>query len=175
MLSTNKQIIVALFLGVFILLLSGCESNITTNSEYESNTLKETVESQEATDDRPMREPGKINTSKLTELIREVLKEKGREPSEVRFGGLSDKGIVLSGEEAWNKYMEDWKFGAKSFSKANSVTSSDIFNPESPITSFSTLPPNPAETQFEVVDISNPPANGSITVQYLGEQVTTNY
>lgn len=160
-------------MGVFI--LSGCESNLTTNSGNESITSEETVENQEATADRPMREPGEIDPFKITDLIREVLKEKGRDPNEVRFGELSDKGIALTGEEAWDKYMEDWEFGAKSFFKASSSTSSVIFNPESPITSFSTLPPTPAETQFEVVGISNPPVSGSITVQYLGEQVTTNY
>lgn len=33
----------------------------------------------------------------------------------------------------------------------------------------------PAFSEFEVVEVSNPPAGGSVTVKYLGVQITTSY
>lgn len=103
-----NQSIVALLMSVFILMISGCESNITTHSVDERETPQETVESLNINaSDRPIREPGLLDTTQLTNQIREMLKATGRDPDKIRFGELSDKGYSLTGEEAWEKYMKD--------------------------------------------------------------------
>lgn len=171
MLSTSKQTIAALFLGVFILMISGCESNVPTQSVDESETLQEAMEDfSNLTDEESTRKPGQLDPDKLTDVIREIIKASGEDPDNLRFGELSEKGYSLKGEEAWEKYMKNWDpkegFGEKS---------QLMVNPGSTIFSSSVIPPSPAETAFIVSGISNPPADGSITVKYQGEQVTSYY
>lgn len=153
-------------------MISGCESNVPTQSVDESETLQKIIEQpSNSLVERPYREPGPIDTRKTTKLIEEVLKEQGRNPAEIRFGNLSDKGYALKGEEAWEKYMKDWSFEGESFGKPVNT----VYGIESGIFSYSSLPPNPAQTTFGISEIQNTPTSGSVTVQYLGEQVTTNY
>lgn len=155
------------------LIIASCSDQMTTQIDAdESERLQETLESfTSSRDERPMRMPGQVNGSKLTDLIREILKEQGQDPDKLRFGELSEKGYSLKGEEAWNKYMKDWKDGKGKASNGHFL----LLDTEFPITSFSSLPPLPAETELRVLDLSNPPANGSITIRYEGEQVQTHY
>ncbi len=171
MLFISKQTLAALFVGVFILMISGCESNIPTQSVDDSATLNESIENfGNLTDEISTRKPGLVDSDKLTDLIREIIKATGRDPDKLRFGELSEKGYSLKGEEAWEKYMKNWD-PKEGFGEKKQL----VIDPEPIISSASVIPPTPAQTGFIISEISNPPANGSVTVQYLGEQVTTNY
>jgi len=98
----SKQFFVTLFTGVFILVASGCESSITTPSDNERETLQDAVASLKKTrSEMPMREPGEIDPFYLTELLGELIRQNGGNPDELEFGGLSEKGFALAGEEAW--------------------------------------------------------------------------
>lgn len=119
----------------------------------------------------PMRKPGKIDPFNLTELLREMIRQNGGNPDELEFGGLSEKGFVLTGEEAWKTYMKDWKHGIES----NNKVISKVENFKSSWIPFAIQPPTAAKTQFEIWNFSNPPASGSITVHYDGVQLTTQY
>lgn len=162
-----------LCLWMAFLVITSCSDQITTQTNTgESEMRQETLESlTSSSDERPLREPGLINGSKLNNLIREILIDQGQDPDKIRFGELSEKGYSLKGKEAWDKYMKDWKYGKGKAASGGFL----LLEAELPITSFSSLPPTPAETELNVLDLSNPPANGSITISYEGKQVQTQY
>jgi hypothetical protein len=155
------------------LVIASCSDQIITQTDAdESEIRQETLESlTSSSDERPLREPGLINGSKLNNLIREILIDQGQDPDKIRFGELSEKGYSLKGKEAWDKYMKDWKHGKGKAASGDFL----LLEAELPITSFSSLPPTPAETELNVLDLSSPPANGSITISYEGKQVQTQY
>ncbi len=122
-------------------------------------------------DDRRNMEPGLISPPIMTDQMRENLEEQGINPDDIIYEGLSDKGSWLVGEEAWDKFMKDRDIEFESIYTLDSI---ELVFPEGEEYLIRSLP-TPAETQFTVINLSNPPASGSITVHYEGEQVTTQY
>ncbi|MDX1637157.1 MAG: hypothetical protein R3281_04245 [Balneolaceae bacterium] len=105
--------------------------------------------------------------------MHEQLEKLGRNPDSLEFAGLSEKGQWLVGEEAYERFLRD-----REMDSVKIETSKPLFNPEipdNPEIIIQSGNPTPAETEFTVTNISNPPASGSITVDYEGDQVTTNY
>lgn len=179
----NKQTIVTLLLGVFILMIIGCDSSITTHSDDEQEILHEAVESvnqkSQSTDGLLMTdvlrdlESGPSSKAFFTDKMRKMLEKSGIDPDqERRLDEIPENVQVLWGEKAKNEF-KDWQTSkAIDGFKKTSLSVNESFYSRNNLLLSSAVP---AATEFEVVSISNPPASGSITVHYEGEQVTTQY
>ena len=163
-------------------MIIGCESSITTHSADEQETLHEAVErvkqKSQSTDGMLMKdvlrdlESGPSSSAFFTDKIRKMMEKNGIDPEQERLlDEIPENVQVLWGEKAKNEFKEWVKSKAIDFKKT-SLAVNESSNSRNNLLLSSAVPP---ATEFEVVSISNPPASGSITVHYDGEQVTTQY
>jgi len=174
--------IVALFLGVIILMSYGCESHLPVDisddqlNQKTPTLLFELQDGERLIDQLRNLDTGPVARPYYTSKMRELLLEHGVDPyQDWKPVENRDQFKWLIGEEEWKEFIEDWeRITEKGIEQTGYSTTEYNFDFG---TSFTTLNQSaePAITEFEVVSISNPPANGSITIHYEGEQVTTQY
>ncbi|MEX0945387.1 MAG: hypothetical protein WDZ38_06885 [Balneolaceae bacterium] len=184
--SINKSI-VTLLVGVLLIVMaiSGCESNIPTQHVEEIATLEDntaSLEEQSQTSEGSLLkdiirdlEPGIISKSYFTETMRKLLEENGIDPEQVRSSNDIPENIkLLRGEEALIEFSSEWEQNDKSAEKSFSPMFDPEISSEYPVF-FLSQSAVPATTEFVISETGSSPTNGSVTVNYQGIQITTNY
>lgn len=170
--------------GVLVISVAvfGCESNVNVDTSNENlrieipgQTNKSTEDGERMVDALRNLKTGPVTRPYYTSKMRDLLIENGIDPYQEREGVEDpDRFKWLLGIEAWREYDSEWEqknkgTGESLFSKIDPGVSSEV-----PVTLLSQSG-EPAFTEFVVSNTGAAPANGSVTVNYLGVQVTTNY
>lgn len=150
---------IALLLIVFSIVLStGCDKNPISTAELD-------IESTEV-------QKGLNIEDKLTQEVINILKEHGINPDSIEYKGLSDEDFYLVGNEAWERVLKDRDIELKPLERKSDSLSYRYPKEEEHLFRASATP---AQAEFTVIELSNPPASGSISVHYEGVMVTTQY
>jgi len=150
--------IALLLIGFWIVLSTGCD--------------KDTVSMAEQDLDGSAAQKSLNHDDRLSQEVIDILKEHGINPDSIEYKGLSDEDFYLIGDEALKTILKDREIELKPLERKSDSLSYRYPNEEEHLFRSSATP---AQAEFTVIDLSNPPASGSISVHYEGVKVTTQY